>query len=85
MLHFKKCAGVFSEVWCIFFYLSFQICIKDSSMVLFLGSFISKDELHCFHLAKVNLITPSTWQNKDVQKEGICNIKKATELYKIIL
>jgi len=54
-------------------------------MVLFLGSFISKDELHCFHLGRVSLITPSTWQYKDIQKEGICNIKKAMELYKIIL
>jgi len=73
-------------VWSIFFfYLSFQIRIKDRSMVLFLGSFISKDELHCFHLGRVSLITPSTWQYKDIQKEGICNIKKAMELYKIIL
>lgn len=46
---------------------------------------MSKDELHCFLLGRVNLITPSTWQNKDIQKEGICNIKKAMELYEIIL
>lgn len=43
-----------------FFYLSFQIHIKDKSMVLFLGSFICKDELHCFHLGKDNLIITST-------------------------
>lgn len=67
-----------------FFYLSFQICIKDNSMVLFLGSLISNGELHCFHLGRVNLITPSTWQNKDIQQEGVCNIKKEMELYKNI-
>lgn len=61
------------------------MCIEGSTMVIFPGFFSSKDELQCFHLRRVNLITPSTWQNKDIQKEGVCNIKKAMEIYKIIL
>lgn len=68
---FKKHAGVFLRRGMLFFlfYLPFQICIKDNSVVLLLGSFISKDELHCFHLGRVNLIIPSTWQNKGIHKE----------------